>query len=138
MPPRLLSILIVISIALLAISGCGTSPSLTPTQQPPELSARNPHIRGNITNIHTETATDSTNTVSKIFVEGANEADTVYDKASVGITPDTRIFMKQNQDYTLVSSHQLRVGQSVEVLFADPVQMSYPVQARAIEIIIIQ
>lgn len=89
--------------------------------------------------------------VSGIMVDGRNEsvsdtpgqpasttpaARTPYDQAYVTLLHCTRIFTQQGTQYTPVDASQLQTGQPVDVLFFGPVATSYPVQARAMEIII--
>lgn len=83
-------------------------------------------IRGEVTNITTE----QENTV--ILVEGKTEDDTMYDKASVTIKPDTKI-VKAGADggETIVKPEDIKLLQSVEVVFNGPVAESYPVQGTA-------
>lgn len=74
-----------------------------------------------------------------LLVEGEKEADTGYDKASVGTQENvTRLFRRRpdgsREPITMMS---FRLGQTVEATFTGPVAESYPVQATAAEIIIV-
>lgn len=80
-------------------------------------------LRGKITDITTDEKQETT----KLFVEGQREADTVYDKAYVTITPETTI-LKGNAKVYL---QELKKGSEVEVVFAGPVLKSYPAQGAA-------
>ena len=72
------------------------------------------------------------------LVQGAKEADTVYAKAIVGINSETHIYFKTDGNFMDANSSLLEEGQTVEVLFTGPIQTSDPVQASAIEIIILK
>jgi len=128
--------LTIISIALtLALLSC-RGPSVTtavPTLAIPKLSENPPDIRGTIAEIYTQ----NTN-IGGLFVEGKKEVDTSYDKAHVGITKDTRVFIKEGGTYVTTTVADLKLGQIVEVLFADPILTSDPVQANAAEVVILQ
>ncbi len=80
-------------------------------------------IRGTITNININGSNGS------ILVEGKIESDTYNDKASVRINENTLI-TKQTVNKNIDIS-QLKVGDEVEVTFIGPVAESYPVQATA-------
>ncbi|MGE5495641.1 MAG: DUF3221 domain-containing protein [Burkholderiales bacterium] len=81
-------------------------------------------IRGEVTNIAT-----GENTV--ILVEGEVAEDTMYDKASVAIKPDTRIISMKDGKETEASPEDIKLFDTVEVVFAGPVAESYPVQGTA-------
>ena len=59
-------------------------------------------------------------------------------KASVGITAETQIFMQQGPDRVPAAPEDLAVGQLVEATFIGPVAESYPVQTTAGSITIIE
>lgn len=68
------------------------------------------------------------------MVEGKVEQDTQYDKASIRIKDNTKIYEKDAKKELEVNS--LKEGAKVEVIFEGPVAESYPVQADAKTIII--
>jgi hypothetical protein len=70
-------------------------------------------------------------------IEGQIEADTKYDKARVTVTKETEVLIKNTKGYQIGDRNNLAVGQTVEALFAGPIQESYPVGATASEVIII-
>ena len=75
----------------------------------------------------------------QIRVEGVLEPDTNQDKALVTVLRDTRISLRVAEDRLQASSAAaLTQGVRVEVRFNGPVMESYPVQARAGEIVIIK
>ena len=71
-------------------------------------------------------------------IEGAQEADTRYDKASIRITDKTKFFLVNDGKRTPTSFADLKPGQKVEVNFTGPVAESYPVQATAGEVMILK
>lgn len=96
-------------------------------------------IRGNITSIHRADAqSQEEGTIGTVLIEGAIEEDTGFDKASVTITEETRIFEQEGQGRRAVTFEALQVGQRVEARFTGPVMESYPVQATAKEIVILK
>lgn len=123
------------TIALLVLMALGcqpTSPSPVPTRSPIQLETQNLHIRGQIVNIYT-----SNGKVTGILIQGDKEADTVYAKAIVGIDSNTHIYISSEGNFTDADSSILQKGQVVEVLFSGAIQTSDPVQARALEIVIL-
>lgn len=96
-------------------------------------------IRGNIVSIHrADTKTKEKGIIGTILIEGVIEKDTKFDKASVTIRDKTRIFEQKGQNRRLVTFGYLKVGQKVQARFTGPVMESYPVQATAIEIVILK
>jgi beta-N-acetylhexosaminidase len=96
------------------------------------------HIRGNITNIYKTTEYKTEDIIGSILIEGSIEKDTEYDKASVTITKETRIFESKNGKLIKVSFGSLKLNQRVQALFTGMVAESYPVQARAEELVILE
>ena len=80
-------------------------------------------IRGSITKV----LTDDNKKITGIFVEGKVESDTIHDKATVRIDKSTKI-----------SVSELKEGMKVEVVFKGEVLESYPVQAKAMTIKVIE
>ncbi len=87
-------------------------------------------IRGTVTDINIF------GNSSSILVEGQIENDTQYDKASVRIDENTLI-TKLNLSRSIEIS-EINIGDIVEVTFIGPVAESYPVQAKAKLVHIIQ
>jgi hypothetical protein len=120
------SIVFLLTTLSLVLTGCRITGVAGP-------SGGNPSIRGTVVTIAAPSQV-----VSGLMVEGHQEADTTYDKASVRVTESTRVFIKQGENYTEASVSALRVGQTVEVWFTGPAAMSYPVQATAQQIVIVR
>jgi hypothetical protein len=112
-------------VAFLFITGCSLSNIGTKAD-----------IRGNITNI-TKNIEDK-NIVGSILIEGNLERDTKYDKASVTITRQTHIFEYKNKKFIKADFASFKIGQKVQTLFTGQVLESYPVQAKAIEVVILE
>jgi len=86
--------------------------------------------------IKTATLTKNAKDVlGSILVEGPKGQ--TYDKAAIRITTDTKIFKQEGKDRKAASVDDLKVGAKVEAKFVGPVAESYPVQARAGEIVIL-
>lgn len=75
--------------------------------------------------------------VATLRIAGAKMPDTRYDKAVVTLTSATRLYQREPYGRSLVPLESLRLGDKVEVRFAGPVAESYPVQARAAEVLIL-
>jgi Protein of unknown function (DUF3221) len=95
-------------------------------------------IRGQITNIRRADQDVDNRLLGAILIEGVKEADTRFDKASVRVTKETRIFDERETERKQVSFDTLKTGQKVSAQFVGPVMESYPVQANAGEIIILK
>lgn len=75
--------------------------------------------------------------LGSIMVEGKIESDTEHDKASVSVKEKTKIFKQQGEDTVPGDFADIVTGSVVEVTFTGPVAESYPVQATAGEIVIL-
>jgi len=67
-----------------------------------------------------------------ILVEGKVENDTIYDKASVKISKEAII--TENKLGAILDISDIKVGQTVEIVFDGAVAESYPVQGRALTV----
>ncbi len=76
--------------------------------------------------------------VASVLVEGVLEKDTGFDRAHVKITERTRILKSDGEALHPVTFEALKTGQRVEARFIGPVAESYPVQAMAGEIVILE
>lgn len=110
--------LVALCILILALIGCQKDEAID--------------IRGEITAISKSTD----NKIVSILVEGEQEEDTSYDKASISIDKNTIIYLDTGKDK--ISVEELKEGIKVEVIFTGPVRESYPVQADAKTIRIIE
>jgi hypothetical protein len=91
-------------------------------------------VRGRVMDV--DLSEDAGGVLATVLVEGHREPDTQVDSASVRITGDTRI------TFTAPGSRadldDLMMGTLIEVRFAGPVAESYPVQATAAEVRILE
>lgn len=126
---RLLKIVLLIgtilAMAFLFTSGCSLSSIGTKAD-----------IRGNIISINKNT--EDKNITGSILIEGNLERDTSYDKASVTITRQTHIFKYSNKKFIKADFASFKIGQKVQALFTGQVLESYPVQVKAIEVVILE
>lgn len=111
----------------------GPAPAEIPAATPPEETPAGADIRGRITELHRSATGEPP--LGSIRVEGALEADTRHDKASIRITRDTKIVKGRGGQRMPFNS--LTVGTLVEATFIGPVAESYPVQATASEVVIL-
>ncbi|TMV49498.1 DUF3221 domain-containing protein [Paenibacillus mesophilus] len=72
-----------------------------------------------------------------ILVEGTKKSDTQYDKASVRVPKGAKMYAMADGKKKKASVSDLKSGQRVEIVFTGPVQESYPVQAEAKEVVIL-
>lgn len=98
----------------------------------PVLSQEAPGEQGGITGFVTEVSGTS------VLIENDPLEESGSDKASVEITPDTRISRQQGQDQVPATPEDLEAGQLVEATFSGPVAESYPVQATAGSMLILE
>jgi hypothetical protein len=102
--------------ALVMAVGCG-----------PRLPSGPPAIRGSVASVSPASATAGT-----ILVEGRKETDTSFDKASLTIAGGVPVLrVKKDGAVEAASFADIRVGTSVEAWVDGPVRESYPVQADA-------
>lgn len=133
MKNKLLLLITITFTVVLIFSSCQFQIPLpvTPTSITPKLISKKPHIRGIIQDI-----VKKDGKVISIFIAGKIDPDTIYDKAYVGITDKTVIYLKINSDYKVINPDDLKVGDNAAALFVGPVGQSYPVQAAADEIVV--
>jgi hypothetical protein len=73
-----------------------------------------------------------------VLIEGEKEEDTRFDKASLTVTAETLLFIKQGKERKTAELADFKVGQKAEARITGPVMESYPVQAQAAEITVLQ
>lgn len=109
-------------IALPVLVACSPSP--------PEEAAS---ISGAITIV-----TPGYGTLGSVLVEGTTGSTSAYDKASVNITASTTLLRKTAEGYEGLTYSDLKVGMVVDVWFTGPVAESYPVQATADALVVVE
>lgn len=97
-------------------------------------------IRGKITHVRRAEPGGAVDDrlIGSILIEGVKEPDTKFDRASVRVTDETKIFVQRDKGRRQASFDDLRAGERVEARFTGPVMESYPVQANASEIVILK
>ncbi len=89
---------------------------------------RKPDIRGSITSV---SITDQTKNLGHMRVEGKVESDTGFDKAMIRILAVTKLEKIEKGKPMPASISEFKEGCLVEAGFEGPVAESYPVQANA-------
>jgi beta-N-acetylhexosaminidase len=100
-----------------------------PATKPPKAD-----IRGKVTAV---AALRAQGLVGRISVEGAKEKDTEHDKASVTLTSKTKILKWEGGKKKKATFADIKKGTKVQCVFVGPVLESYPVQAKAGEVLIL-
>jgi PBP1b-binding outer membrane lipoprotein LpoB len=109
--------------------------AVTPTPAPAETKPAEPvDIRGRV--IQARRNAQGEPPVGTLQVEGALEPGTRYDKATIRVGHETQIFLGRGGKRTSFSF--IHSGDLVEVTFTGPVAESYPVQATADRIVILE
>lgn len=102
------------------------------------LSASRVDIRGTISHLSPASGEHKGEVLGRILIEGAKEPDTQVDRASVTVRAETKLFARKGKKRQPVEFSALQEGQKVEARFSGPVATSYPVQATAAEITILE
>jgi hypothetical protein len=95
-------------------------------------------VRGVITSVTRAEGKGPGKVLAHVFIEGAKEPDTQVDKASVTVKAETKVFINRDGERKPAEFAALKEGQKVEARFTGPVRLSYPVQADAAEITILE
>ncbi len=115
---------------LVLLVGCG------PTSG---VEGREADIRGIIADISPATPEGiQGGVVGAVLIEGAIEEDTTFDRAYVTVTDKTDIYRQDGERLRPASFADLAIGLRVQARFTGPVAESYPVQATASEIVILE
>jgi hypothetical protein len=96
-------------------------------------------VRGAITRITRAGGDGRGKALARVLIEGAKDPDTQVDKAVVDVTAETEFFVKSDGKQRKPAEFAaLKEGQRAEARFTGPVRESYPVQATAAEITILE
>ena len=125
-PAKAAALALAVGLALALLGACTNDGDAAPTTADPD-------IRGVITSI-TEGSGD---VIGSVRIEGAIAPDTTYDKAVVRVEGDALLFRQVGNAMTEITFADLTVGQPVAAWFTGPVAESYPVQAKASQIVIV-
>jgi Protein of unknown function (DUF3221) len=110
---------------LLTVSASCSSRSASETAP-----ATEPDIRGTVTKVNVSVEPRT------VLVEEKPEESAGSPKASVQLTPETRVLKRAAGEVGRAAPEELAVGQTVSVWFSGPVMESYPVQATAATVVI--
>jgi beta-N-acetylhexosaminidase len=94
-------------------------------------------VRGVITSVTRAEGEGRGKVLARVFIEGTKELDTQVDKANVTVTAETEVLINRGGERKPAEFAALKEGQRVEARFTGPVRESYPVQADAAEITIL-
>ena len=90
-----------------------------------------PDMKGHIIYISNTQQNYSDDVIGSVLVEGLG------DKVSVKINKKTSIFEQQDNGIHSTTFDALKIGQSVEIKFTGPILESYPAQATADKVVIL-
>jgi beta-N-acetylhexosaminidase len=125
---------LLICLAVTVVSLCGRH-ALADDKDRPEKA----DIRGKVSRI--TPANDDVKKrgfVGNVLVEGVKEETTNYDKAAILVTTKTTITKKTDKEKKACKFEDIKKGAKVQVDFTGPVAESYPVQATAKSIVILE
>lgn len=91
-------------------------------------------IRGKVTNVY---GIKARGLVGGLLIEGVQEKDTGYDRASVKVPTTAKVYRFKGGKKTEVKFADIKKGDRVQATFVGPVAESYPVQATAGEVVIL-
>jgi hypothetical protein len=124
------------SLALSVAAGCSTSSASSGPAQPSGVS---PDIEGYVASVWGISADPRHGDVlGSILIEGELGKGRQFDRASVTIREDARIYDDRTGELVEARFEDLEVGQRVQAVFTGPVAESYPVQATASQILILE
>jgi beta-N-acetylhexosaminidase len=96
-------------------------------------------IRGAVTAVNpADAGAKQRGLLGSVRIEGAKEKTTEYDKAVVRVTAKTKIERVKGKGRAAAGFNDLKKGAKVQAVFTGPVAESYPVQATAKEILILE
>lgn len=91
-------------------------------------------VRGEVTRV---AALRAKGLIGSLLVEGKKEKDTQHDKASVTLPQEVKIFKWTKGKKVEAKFDDIKKGDQVQCVFTGPVAESYPVQAKASEVLIL-
>ena len=110
-------------VAYVALAAC--SPAVRPI-------ASEPNVVGIVSEV---VAVEHAETIGQLLVEAPG--DKTSDKYVVAVRPDTLIFEQVEEDYRQLAFETLRAGHKVQLWFSGAVRESYPAQATARQVVVI-
>lgn len=118
---RRISHLLSIAVVALSLAACVSGPPRD-----------TPDIRGSVTSFQ------RTDDGASMLVEGRVEGGTSFDKASVTVRDDTEVWRREGDKWRRGEIGDLARAKRVEAWFTGPVAESYPVQATARAIAVLE
>jgi hypothetical protein len=109
------------------VAGCAEGPS----SEGPDVADGPPDLIGEVADVQ---PSKEGGTPGHILVD--SPGDRTADKYMVSVTEETLILQQEGEDQRQVSFEALEAGQQVQLWFTGPVMESYPAQARAMQIVI--
>jgi hypothetical protein len=103
--------------------------------EPKKVAPPKADVRGVVTKL---TGLRAKNLVGNVLVEGAKEKDTQHDKASVTLKSSTKFYKWVGGKKKDAKFADVKEGSKVQCVFDGKVLESYPVQATATELIILE
>lgn len=76
--------------------------------------------------------------IGSVLVDGTMDSDNQSTPVSFKITKKTEIFKQLNGENYLITFDELKTGQNVEITSTGPMLMSYPAQAGADKIVVLE
>jgi hypothetical protein len=119
---RTLTVTIIAASVLLLAIGCVS---------PAGPLATEPDFNGFITDVNT---IDNKDVIGSVAVE--SHADKLLEKYVITVTTDTALFQQVGDDFQAISFDDLEVKQWLQIWFDGPVMESWPMQAKALQIVI--
>ncbi|MDI7275648.1 MAG: hypothetical protein QME94_06685, partial [Anaerolineae bacterium] len=133
---RTLILLVILALVMAGCSAARPSSPATPPPDTPTAEAPTMTIEGVISNV--QPAAAGGEILGTIRVEGEKNPNNEYDRAELTISKDTVLRSEESGTSAQVGFDALEFGQFVKARFVGPVLESYPVQARAVEVVIIR
>jgi hypothetical protein len=120
-------------VAALAVAGlvCARADDPEPAKKAPPKAS----IRGKVSSL---TVVKAKRLVGVMSVDGKKEKDTEHDRASVKLTPTTKFYKWVDGKKKDAKVADVKKGSVVQCNFVGPVAESYPVQATAGEVLILE
>jgi Protein of unknown function (DUF3221) len=118
-------------VAVLAAVVCARADDPEPAKKAPPKAS----IRGKVSSV---TAVKVKGLVGRMSVDGKKEKDTEHDRASVKLTPTTKFYKWVDGKKKDAKFADVKKGSVVQCTFVGPVLESYPVQATAGEVLILE
>ena len=95
-----------------------------------------PDMQGHITNISDMQSSHNNMVIGSILVEGSMNNQST--KISVKINKETSLFKQEGNKHHSITFNELKTGQNVGIKFTGPILTSFPPQATADRIVVLE